>query len=107
MTLMSDGKTLLTIAETAELLNCSSGFVRKRIALTEGGQAGGWPKSTYVNLQPNGAKSLFRVKKGALEEFLASEPEPIVEAEAPAAAAPVAATVSDAIPAPTPTVCSV
>ena len=106
---MSDGKTLLTIAETAELLNCSSGFVRKRIALTEGGQPGGWPKSTYVNLQPNGAKSLFRVKKGALEEFLASEPEPIVEAEAPVAAAPsaAAATISDAIPAPTPTVCSV
>jgi hypothetical protein len=26
---------LLTIAQTAELLNCSAGFVRKRIALTE------------------------------------------------------------------------
>ena len=31
---MFEGKTLLTIAETAEFLNCSSGFVRKRIALT-------------------------------------------------------------------------
>ena len=111
---MSDGKTLLTIAETAELLNCSSGFVRKRIALTEGGQGGGWPKSVYVNLQPNGAKSLFRIKKGALEEYLATSPEPTVEEEvaAPAATpAPVATaaatTISDAIPAPTPTVCSV
>ena len=108
---MSDGKTLLTIAETAELLNCSSGFVRKRIALTEGGQAGGWPKSTYVNLQPNGAKSLFRVKKGALEEYLATSSADTVEAQpeapAPVAADPAATTVSDAIPAPTPTVCTV
>ena len=69
---MSDGKSLLTIAETAELLNCSSGFVRKRIALSEANQPGGWPKSVYVNLQPNGAKSLYRVNKTALEEYLQS-----------------------------------
>jgi hypothetical protein len=69
---MSDGKTLLTIAETAELLNCSSGFVRKRIALSESNQPGGWPKTVYVNLQPNGAKSLYRVNKNALEEYLQS-----------------------------------
>ena len=67
---MAGDKTLLTIAETAELLNCSSGFVRKRIALSEANQPGGWPKNVYVNLQPNGAKSLFRVNKIALEEFL-------------------------------------
>jgi hypothetical protein len=67
---MSDNKTLLTIAETAELLNCSSGFVRKRIALSEANQLGGWPKTVYVNLQPNGAKALYRVKKSALEEYL-------------------------------------
>lgn len=67
---MSDSKTLLTIAETAELLNCSSGFVRKRIALSEANQLGGWPKTVYVNLQPNGAKALYRVKKSALEEYL-------------------------------------
>ncbi len=79
---MSDGKTLLTIAETAELLNCSSGFVRKRIALTEGNQPGGWPKAVYVNLQPNGAKSLFRVKKAALEEYLATSSGITVEEEA-------------------------
>ena len=88
---MSDGKTLLTIAETAELLNCSSGFVRKRIALTEANQPGGWPQSVYVNFQPNGAKSLFRVKKGALEEYLATSSTPIVEEEE----------------APTPAICSV
>lgn len=70
--IMSDGKTLLTIAETAELLNCSSGFVRKRIALSEANQPGGWPQSVYVNLQPNGAKSLYRVNKAALEEYLQS-----------------------------------
>jgi hypothetical protein len=69
---MSDGKALLTIAETAELLNCSSGFVRKRIALSESNQLGGWPKTVYVNLQPNGAKSLYRVNKIALEEYLQS-----------------------------------
>jgi hypothetical protein len=69
---MSDGKALLTIAETAELLNCSSGFVRKRIALSESNQLGGWPKTVYVNLQPNGAKSLYRVNKNALEEYLQS-----------------------------------
>ena len=105
MTLMSDGKTLLTIAETAELLNCSSGFVRKRIALTEGNQPGGWPKSTYVNLQPNGAKSLFRVKKGALEEYLATSSADTVEAEE-TAPAPAVANVSDAIPS-APTACTV
>lgn len=67
---MSDTKTLLTIAETAELLNCSTGFVRKRIALTESSQPGGWPKDVFVNLQPNGAKSLYRIKRSALEDFL-------------------------------------
>ncbi len=61
---------LLTIAETAVLLNCSSGFVRKRIALTESGAPGGWPKTVYVNLQPNGVKSLFRIKRNALNEYL-------------------------------------
>lgn len=61
---------LLTIAQTAELLNCSTGFVRKRIAMTEANQPGGWPKNTYVNLQPNGAKSLFRINKEALEAHL-------------------------------------
>ena len=66
---MSD-KTLLTIAETAQLLNCSAGFVRKRIALSESSAPGGWPKTVYVNLQPNGAKSLFRINKSALEQFL-------------------------------------
>ena len=65
-----DAKTLLTIAETAKLLNCSSGFVRKRIALSESNQNGGWPKSVYINLQSNGAKSLYRVNKEALESFL-------------------------------------
>lgn len=78
---MPDGKTLLTIAETAELLNCSSGFVRKRIALSEANQPGGWPKSVYVNLQPNGAKSLYRVNKTALEEYLQSSSTAKVEAE--------------------------
>lgn len=78
---MSDNKTLLTIAETAELLNCSSGFVRKRIALSEANQPGGWPKTVYVNLQPNGAKSLFRVKKNALEEYLQSSTAATVEEE--------------------------
>lgn len=86
---MSDGKSLLTIAETAELLNCSSGFVRKRIALSEANQPGGWPKSVYVNLQPNGAKSLYRVNKSALEEYLQSSSVAKVEKET-AVAAPVA-----------------
>jgi hypothetical protein len=76
---MAGDKTLLTIAETAELLNCSSGFVRKRIALSEANQPGGWPKNVYVNLQPNGAKSLFRVNKIALEDFLKTP----VEVKAP------------------------
>lgn len=67
---MTDSKTLLTIAETADLLNCSTGFVRKRIALTESNQNGGWPRSVFVNLQPNGAKSLYRIKRDALESFL-------------------------------------
>jgi hypothetical protein len=78
---MSDGKALLTIAETAELLNCSSGFVRKRIALSEANQPGGWPKTVYVNLQPNGAKSLYRVNKNALEEYLQSTSNAKVETE--------------------------
>lgn len=67
---MSDGKTLLTIAETAEFLNCSSGFVRKRIALTESNNPGGWPREIYVNLQPSGAKSLYRINKEALQSYL-------------------------------------
>ena len=44
-----DSAKLLTIAQTAELLNCSQGFVRKRIALTEANQDGGWPKKIFVN----------------------------------------------------------
>lgn len=78
---MTDSKTLLTIAETAELLNCSSGFVRKRIALSEANQPGGWPKSIYVNLQPNGAKSLYRVNRAALEEYLQNAATAKVETE--------------------------
>ncbi len=70
-----DSQKLLTIAQTAELLNCSAGFVRKRISLTESNQPGGWPKSTYVNLQPNGAKSLFRINKVALQEYLEGQQE--------------------------------
>jgi hypothetical protein len=88
---MSDGKTLLTIAETAELLNCSSGFVRKRIALSEANQPGGWPKSVYVNLQPNGAKSLYRVNKNALEDYLQSSSAAKVETEESTEAAAVCA----------------
>ena len=65
-------KTLLTIAETADFLNCSSGFVRKRIALTESNNPGGWPRETFVNLQPSGAKSLYRIKKEALQTYLNS-----------------------------------
>jgi hypothetical protein len=83
---MSDGKTLLTIAETAELLNCSSGFVRKRIALSESNQPGGWPKTVYLNLQPNGAKSLYRVDKTALQEFLKASSSAKVETETASAA---------------------
>ena len=78
---MSESKTLLTIAETAELLNCSSGFVRKRIALSEADQPGGWPKSVYVNLQPNGAKSLYRIDRSALEEYLRNSSTAKVENE--------------------------
>ena len=70
-----DSQKLLTIAQTAELLNCSAGFVRKRISLTESRQPGGWPRSTYVNLQPNGAKSLFRINKEALQEYLNEKQE--------------------------------
>jgi hypothetical protein len=62
--------------------------VRKRIALSEANQPGGWPKSVYVNLQPNGAKSLYRVNKNALEEYLQSSSIAKVEKE-PAVAAPV------------------
>lgn len=76
-----DTKTLLTIAETAELLNCSSGFVRKRIFLSESNQEGGWPKNVYINLQPNGAKSLYRVNKAALETYLQTSVEEIIEDE--------------------------
>jgi len=70
-----DSQKLLTIAQTAELLNCSAGFVRKRISLTESRQPGGWPRTTYVNLQPNGAKSLFRINKEALQEYLNEQQE--------------------------------
>jgi hypothetical protein len=38
-------------------------------------RSGGWPKSTYVNLQPNGAKSLFRINKEALQDFLKTQDE--------------------------------
>jgi hypothetical protein len=72
---------LLTIAQTAELLNCSAGFVRKRIALTESNQPGGWPKGIFVNLQPNGLKSLYRINQDALQEFLKGESEANNEAE--------------------------
>jgi hypothetical protein len=72
---------LLTIAQTAELLNCSAGFVRKRIALTVSNQPGGWPKGIFVNLQPNGAKSLYRINQDALQEFLKGESEANNEAE--------------------------
>lgn len=64
---------MLTIAQTAELLNCSAGFVRKRIALTESNQPGGWPKGIFVNLQPNGAKSLYRINQDALQDYLKGE----------------------------------
>jgi hypothetical protein len=63
--------------------------VRKRIALSEANQPGGWPKSVYVNLQPNGAKSLYRVNKNALEEYLQSSSNAKVERET-AGVAPVA-----------------
>ena len=63
-------KNLLTIAETAELLACSAGFVRKKISLTVANQPGGWPTTVFCNLQPNGAKSLFRVNRTALEAYL-------------------------------------
>lgn len=69
-----ESQKLLTIAQTADLLNCSAGFVRKRISLTESRQPGGWPKSTYVNLQ-HGAKSLFRINKEALQDFLKTQDE--------------------------------
>ena len=72
---------LLTIAQTAELLNCSAGFVRKRIALTESNQPGGWPKGIFVNLQPTGAKSLYRINQDDLQEFLKGESEANNEAE--------------------------
>ena len=84
---MFEGKTLLTIAETAEFLNCSSGFVRKRIALTESNNPGGWPRDIYVNLQPSGAKSLYRIKKDALQQYLSGmDSSAKVEDDAEAAA---------------------
>ena len=64
---------LLTIAQTAELLNCSAGFVRKRIALTESNQPAGWPMGIFVNLQPTGAKSLYRINQDALQGYLKGE----------------------------------
>ena len=68
-----ESSKLLTIAQTAELLNCSAGFVRKRISLTESNQPGGWPKTIFVNLQPNGIKSLYRIKQQALQDYLAEQ----------------------------------
>ena len=58
-------------------LNCliATGFVRKRISLTESRQPGGWPKNCYVNLQPNGVKSLFRINIDALQEHLNQQEE--------------------------------
>ena len=44
--------------------------MRKRIALTESNNPGGWPKDIYVNLQPSGAKSLYRINKDALQNYL-------------------------------------
>lgn len=83
---MSDKKSLLTIAEAADELNCSAGFVRKRISLTESNQPGGWPKEVFVNLQPNGAKSLYRIKREALESYLqGTTAGATVESEASAA----------------------
>ena len=70
-----DSAKLLTIAQTAELLNCSQGFVRKRIALTESNQDGGWPKTIFVNLQPSGHKSLYRIKQDALVDYLTEQSE--------------------------------
>jgi hypothetical protein len=78
---------LLTIAQTAELLNCSAGFVRKRIALTESNQPGGWPKGIFVNLQPNGAKSLYRINQDALQDYLKGEAAGAVEAKVEEASA--------------------
>jgi hypothetical protein len=83
---MQEDKNLLTIAETAKFLNCSSGFVRKRIALTESNQPGGWPKQIFINLQPNGAKSLYRVNKNALEDYLKTSSAAKVETAEPVAA---------------------
>ena len=77
---------LLTIAQTAELLNCSAGFVRKRIMLTESNQPGGWPKGIFVNLQPNGVKSLYRINKDALEAYLSSGAEEVKVEESAACA---------------------
>jgi len=74
-----DSSRLLTIAQTAELLNCSAGFVRKRIALAEANQPGGWPKGIFVNLQPNGAKSLYRVNQDALQKYLNGSESPAEE----------------------------
>ena len=68
-----DTSNFLTIAQAAEHLNCSTGFVRKRISLTEANQPGGWPKSLYVNLQPNGVKSLYRVRRDALDKYLVEQ----------------------------------
>lgn len=82
-----DSARLLTIAQTAELLNCSAGFVRKRIMLTESNQPGGWPKGIFVNLQPNGIKSLYRINKDALESYLNSGAEEEAKIEESAACA--------------------
>jgi len=43
--------------------------------LTESNQPGGWPKGIFVNLQPNGVKSLYRINKDALEAYLNSGAE--------------------------------
>jgi hypothetical protein len=70
-----DSFKLLTIAQAAEHLNCSTGFIRKRISLTEANQPGGWPKNVYVNLQPKGAKKLYRVRKEALDQYISGQLE--------------------------------
>jgi hypothetical protein len=74
---MQEDKNLLTIAETAKFLNCSSGFVRKRIALTESNQPGGWPKQMR----------LYRVNKNALEDYLKTSSAAKVDTAEPALAA--------------------
>jgi hypothetical protein len=54
--------------------------------LTESNQPGGWPKGIFVNLQPNGVKSLYRVNKDALEAYLNSSTEEATVEESAACA---------------------